>query len=230
MAQPVRPFLGETAEHRVQSRRRQLIEKSFELIAEDNWRNTSIAQLCRDVNLNKRYFYESFQDLLQVEDAVVEGLTSELLQLGWKSVAEAQEKAFSTEEMARFVLKACIHWLVSDPRRAKVLFSKASDNARAKLHRDNVIAQLAKALSEFAVVYHQPKQPGIITTDKHHTLARLGSALLIGGTIESILQWTEGKIALSIDEFADHIARFWVAIGDSAVSAALQDLPPAEPA
>lgn len=222
MPQPVRPFLGESAESRVQSRRRQLIDRAFELLATDTWRQTSIAQLCRDVGLNKRYFYESFQDLAEVEDAVVDDLTSQLLATGWKSLAEAKMHQFDTEALARYVLKACITWLVQDPRRAQVLFSKASDNPRAIAHRDLVINQLGQTLSAFGVEYHQPKQKAVEVTARHRTLARLSSALLIGGTVESILSWIEGKLDLSLDEFVDYIARFWVALGDSAVSMALE--------
>ncbi len=220
MSQPVRPFLGESAESRVQSRRRQLLDKAFEQMADGTWQQTSIAQLCREVSLNKRYFYESFQDLEELENAVVNDLTTQLLGIGWKSVADAQANKLDTEALARFVLRTCIAWLVKDPRRAKVLFSKASDNPHAKAHRDLVINQLGQTLSSFAVDYHHPLQPQIELTAKNKTLAKLGSALLIGGTVESVLNWVEGKIDLSLEEFTDYIARFWVALGNSAIEIA----------
>lgn len=218
MPRPVRPFLGESAESRIKARRRLLLDRAFLLMATDSWRDCSIAQLCREVELNKRYFYESFQSIDEIENAVVDDLTLALLTIGWQTVADAQQREMDTSALARHVLKACIAWLVEDTRRATVLFGKISDNPRAKLHRDQVIAQLAQALSSFAVAYHHPRQPHIDLTPKHHALAKLGSALLIGGTIESILVWVNGGIALSLEEFTDSIARFWVALGDSAVS------------
>lgn len=222
MPHPVRPFLGESAESRIQNRRRIFIDKSFELMAENNWRNVSIAQLCRDVNLNKRYFYESFQELGELEDAVVEDLISHLLEIGFKSVAEAQDKKYETDALARHVLKACINWLVEDTRRAQVLFGKASDNPRARAHRDAVISQLAQVLTNFSIEYHGAKKQRLTVTEKHRLLAKLGSALLIGGTIESIMTWMEGQLDLSVDEFVDYIANFWVTLGDTAVAFALQ--------
>lgn len=222
MPRPIRPFLGESAESRVQSRHRLLVDKAFERMAADTWHQTSIAQLCRDVSLNKRYFYESFQDLDALENAVVNDLTAQLLEIGWTSVADAQQNHLDTEALARRVLRACISWLVKDPRRAKVLFSKTNDNPHAKAHRDQVINHLGQTLSAFGMEYHHPKNPPIEITAKHQALAKLGSALLIGGTVESVLNWVEGKIDLSLDEFTDYIARFWVALGNAAVGIALE--------
>lgn len=221
MPQPVRPFLGESAESRIKARRRLLLDRAFVLMATDRWRDCSIAQLCRDAELNKRYFYESFQSLDELENAVVDNLTLALLNIGWQTVAEAQKLNMDTPALARHVLRACIAWLVEDTSRATVLFGKISDNPRAKLHRDQVIGQLAQALSGFALVYHHPSQPHVDLTPKHHALATLGSALLIGGTIESILAWVNGRIDLSLDDFMDYIARFWVALGDSAITIAV---------
>ncbi len=225
MSRPVRPFLGESAESRVNARRRLLLDKAFALMATDQWRDCSIAQLCRDAELNKRYFYESFQSLDALENAVVDDLTAALLDLGWKTVAEAQQMQMDTPALARHVLKACISWLVEDNGRAKILFGKASDNPYARLHREQVIAQLAQVLSSFGMAYHHPRQPRIEITPEHHTLAKLSAALLIGGTIESILAWINGGLDMSLDEFADYIARFWVVLGDAAVTMATASKP-----
>lgn len=223
MPQPVRPFLGESAASRVQTRRRQFVDKAFALMVQNTWRDCSIAQLCRDVGLNKRYFYESFESLGMLEDAVVEDLTSALLQIGFSAADEATQKKLSTEALARDVLGKCISWLVSEPGRARVLFSQANDNPRAKAHRDAVISQLAQALSTFGVEYHHPSRPHVAVTQKHRALAKLSAALLIGGTIESILNWVEGGIDLSLEEFIAYVANFWVALGNSAVEMATGD-------
>lgn len=223
MPQPVRPFLGESAASRVNNRRRQFIDKAFELMVQNTWRECSIAQLCRDVGLNKRYFYESFESLGMLEDAVVEDLTAALLQIGFSAAHDALQNKLSTEALARDVLGKCIAWLVSEPGRARVLFSQANDNPRAKAHRDAVIGQLAQALSTFGVAYHHPSRPQVEVTAKHHALAKLSAALLIGGTIESILNWTEGGIDLSLEEFTASVASFWVALGNSAVNMATEE-------
>lgn len=222
MPRPVRPFLGESAESRVQSRRRLLLDKSFAWMADGQWRQASIAQLCREVNLNKRYFYESFADLEAVEDAVVEDLTGALLNLGLRAAADAQQQGMDTDALARHVLGSCIRWLTEDPRRARVLFAKASDNPRARDQRNMVISQLARTLTDFGLAYHGPRQPQVTVTEEHNHLAGLSSSMLIGGTIESILRWIDGDIPMSLDEFIDYTARFWVVLGNAAVDMALE--------
>lgn len=223
MSQPVRPFQGESAESRVRARRQLLLDQAFAWMAVGEWRDASIAGLCREVQLNKRYFYESFPDLEAVEDAVVEELAGALVSLGLRSATEAQEQDLDTEALARHVLHACISWLVEDPRRARVLFATASDNPRARDTRDTVINQLAQALTAFGLTYHQPRHPEVEVTAIHHHLAGLSSSLLVGGTIETVLRWIDGKVPMSLEEFTGYVARLWVFVGDAAVEIGLEE-------
>lgn len=220
MPKPVRPFLGESAASRVQHRRDLFVQTAFEALANGTWRSTSIAQLCRDVNLNKRYFYESFQSLENLEDAVVSKFTTELIAVGLKASADASARQLNTEDLARHVLAACVSWLTEDTRRARVLFSKAADNPQARSHRENVIEQLSQTLSTFGFDYHRPQESKFKVTETHRTVAKLSSALLIGGTIESILSWLDGRLDLEMDEFVDYIAQFWVALANTAIDIA----------
>lgn len=217
MSRPVRPFLGESAESRVLARRKQLLAPALQRMAEGTWTTCSIAQLCESAGLNKRYFYESFSSLDALEQAVVNDLTDELLRSGWEAVIDAQKAGMDTPALARHVLKACILWLLEDERRATVLFRTLGNTPGARAHRDQVIQRLADVLSNFGISYHKPRKPAVTITPKHQHLATLGASFLIGGTIESILMWLDGKIGLSQDEFIDDIAQFWVSLGESAV-------------
>lgn len=224
MAKPVRPFLGESAESRVNTRRRQLMDQAFALMAGDQWRNASIVALCREAGLNKRYFYESFASLDALEDAVVDDLTTSLMQLGLASASRNQ--GLDTDALAREVLGDCLTWLVEEPNRALVLFAKTSDSPRARENRNRVIRQLAHTLASFGVAYHQPHQPDVTLTESHQHLASLSASMLIGGAIESVLRWLDGEIPMSLDVFADYVARFWVVLGNATVEMALEDNPP----
>lgn len=222
MPKPVRPFLGESAESRVASRRRLLMDQAFLLLADDQWRQTSIAGLCRGLGLNKRYFYESFADLDGLEDAVVDDLTATLLHCGQMSAIEAQQQGLNTDELARYVLGDCLAWLVEEPRRGQVLFAKTRDNPRARDQRNKVITQLAHALASFGVAYHQPRNDAVTLTEFHNQLAGLAASMLIGGSIESVLRWLDNQISMPFDSFVDHLARFWVVLGNAAVDMALE--------
>lgn len=212
MASSERPYQGESAETRVGARRRRLLDTGFELMAAEGWRLVTIDGLCRRAQLNKRYFYESFADLDAVADAVVDELAANLLAIGLAAAHSAQQAGLETEVLAREVMRMVIGWLVADPRRARVLFSEVSDNPRAVAHRKMVIRHMADELSAFGHVFHGAQEP--------QPIAQAGAALLIGGSIEALLSWLDGDIAMPLDEFIDDIAGFWVAVGSAAVAMA----------
>jgi AcrR family transcriptional regulator len=212
MSSFARPYQGESAENRVSARRRRLLDAGFELMATEGWRFVTIDGLCRRAKLNKRYFYESFAGLDAVADAVVDDLSANLLTIGLEAAHAARKSNMMTDDLAHFVMRAVISWLVGDPRRARVLFSEISDNPRAQSHRKTVIRQMAQELSAFGHEFHGAKEP--------HPIAQAAAALLIGGSIEALLSWLDGDIKMSLDEFIDDIAGFWVAVGSAAVDTA----------
>lgn len=209
MSQPTRPFLGESAESRISARRQALLDTAFNLAEESGWKGLSIHQLCQEAGLNKRYFYESFADLDELGAALIDDLAEQLITTGQAAVQSGMQQGFDTMLLARHVLQQVIEWLVADPRRARLLFSMASDNPRALQHRQDVISKFAQTLSAFSIEYHQADEP--------HVIAKVGSALLIGGTIEIIVSWLDGKLEVSLDELVEDVASFWVAVGNSAI-------------
>lgn len=209
MSQPTRPFLGESAESRISARRRMLLDTAFQMAAESGWKGLSIHQLCQSAGLNKRYFYESFADLEALGGALVDDLAEQLIATGQAAVQSGLQQGFDTMALARHALQHSIGWLVDDPRRARLLFSMAGDNPRALQHRQDAIRKFAQTLSLFSIEYHQADEP--------HVIAKVGSALLIGGTIEIVVSWLDGQLAVSLDELVEDVASFWVAVGNSAI-------------
>ncbi len=209
MSQPTRPFLGESAEARISTRRRILLETAFNMAAESGWKGLSIHQLCQEAGLNKRYFYESFAGLDELGAALIDDLAEQLIATGQAAVQSGLQQGFDTMALARHALRHSIGWLVDDPRRARMMFSMASDNPRALVHRQDVIRKFAQTLSIFSIEYHQADEP--------HVIAKVGSALLIGGTIEIIVSWLDGQLEVSLDELVEDVASFWVAVGNSAI-------------
>jgi len=218
-----RPYLGESAEDRINSRRRLLLDVAFERMAvEGGWRQASIAELCRAAQLNKRYFYESFDHLDELAGAVVDDLAAQLLTVATEAAEIGLGEGFDTERLARSVLAAAIGWLVEDPRRATVLFATASDHPRAQAHRREAVDALAAGLAAFSVEYHRaPERLPIVEA---------GSALLVGGSIEAVRRWLDGETSMSLDELVDDLAAFWMAVGSSAVELTERRGTPADPA
>ncbi len=103
--------------------------------------------------------------------------------------------------------------MVDEPARTRLLFSSASENPQALEQRKLIIRKMAGVLSAFSVQYHGAGE--LIP------IAHVGSALLIGGTIEAVVTWLDGDVEVSREEFIEDIACFWVAVGDSAAELAL---------
>lgn len=206
-----RAYQGETAEARVEARRRRLLDVAFERLAtEGRWRETSIALLCREAELNKRYFYESFPDLDAVAGSVVDDLADRLLDVGQTAATEAIARGMDTTTLARHVLGATIDWLAADPRRATTLFATGADHPHTTQRRNDVIVKLAAALHAFSLQYHRADRP--------LPIAQVGSAMLVGGTIQVLLAYLGGQLQVSRDELVEDLAQFWVSVGDGSIA------------
>lgn len=207
---PVRPYLGESAKDRVQARRHLLMDTAFQLLASDGWRKVTIENICNQAKLNKRYFYESFSDLDDLFAAVVDEIASGLVDTAFKSARAARQAGLSTEDLARAAMTEVVKYITDDPRRARVLFTEIADSPRAVAHRKAVIRGLAKAISAYGYEHHN-----VTGTD---SFSELASALLIGGSIEVILEWLDGNIAITREHLIDYLAALWIFVGEGVAS------------
>lgn len=207
-----RAYQGKSAEERVAARRGKLLEAAFTLMAEDGWRGVTIEVLCQQAALNKRYFYENFSALDEVVAAIVDGLAQEIIQQSFAVARAAREQGLSTPEVAQQALGAVITYITDDPRRARVLFSEVSESPSAIAHRKLTVKSLALALAAYGQEHH-----GQTTTDP---IADIGSALLVGGSIEVIMAWLKGDIATSREQLIADLSQLWVYAGDGAVEIA----------
>jgi AcrR family transcriptional regulator len=204
----VRPHLGKSPEERIELRRRRLLDTAFEILADDGWKKLTINNLCRRAKLSKRYFYESFPNLDEVAAAIFDELASTIVNIGFQVARKAQKDGLSIDNLARLVLEEIINYLADDPRRARVLFTEIADSPRAVAQRKASINGLAQTLNAFSDEHY-----GVT---ERHPIGELGSALLIGGSIEAILAWLHGNIKMSREQFVEYLAALWVIVGNGA--------------
>lgn len=221
MSSLVRPYLGESAENRISLRRQQLLETGFALMASDGWRQMSIDALCREAKLNKRYFYESFANLDALAAAVVDDIAASLTSIALTAVASARAQKLSTEALAKAVMQDVIVFLTDDARRARVLFTEVVDSPQALAHRQLAIRGLAQSLSAYG---HEHHEAGELTDP----IGELAAALLVGGTMEAILNWLDGRISMTREQLIDDLAALWVIAGDGAAARARARQTPAQ--
>jgi AcrR family transcriptional regulator len=212
MATSARSYSGTSAGDRVLGRRRKLLDAGFALLTGEAARQVTIDAVCRASGLNKRYFYESFADLDALIAAVVDEVAATLTTIGLGAARTAKEAGLATDLVARAAMTAVVTYLVGDPRRARLLFTERADNPRATAHRKSVIRGLARELTAFGREYHRATVAAPI--------AELGSALLVGGSIEILLGWLDGTITMPLAQLIDELAALWVVVGDGAVSRA----------
>lgn len=213
MTTPARPYHGESAENRIKARRQQLLDAAFVLMTAGGWRQVTIDHLCREAKLNKRYFYESFADLDALAGALVDDLANRLIALGLQSVADAAAAGLPTEALARQVLGAVVGFLIDEPQRARMLFTEIASSPKAIAHRQAAVQAFARTLTDYGHLHHDAKG----ATDP---IAPLAASLLIGGTIDALLNWLDGKIPMPREQFIDDLAALWVITGDGAAARA----------
>lgn len=210
MTSQSRTYQGESAETRISARKRLLLDTGYALMASDGWRHVTIDNLCREAKLNKRYFYESFADLNALAAAVVDELSAQLMEASLTAARDAQQAGHASHELARATLAATIRFLTDDSRRARVLFAEVADNPRALSYRKNTIRNIARAISAYGHEYHQATKPVPV--------AEMASAVLLGGSIEVIMEWLDGSLKMTFDELVEELAALWVLVGDGTVA------------
>jgi AcrR family transcriptional regulator len=205
---PARTYSGTSAGDRAGARRRQLVDAGFALLTSEGARQVTIDGVCRAAGLNKRYFYESFADLDALIAAVVDEVAATLTTIGLGAARTARDAGLATDLVARAAMTAVVTYLVGDPRRARLLFTELADKPRATAHRKSVIRGLARELAAFGHEYHGATVAA--------PSAELGSALLVGGSIEILLGWLDGTIAMPLAQLIDELAALWVVVGGGA--------------
>lgn len=213
MTVPNRSYQGASAAARMQGRRQKLLDVAFAAMCAEEWKHMSINQLCREAELNKRYFYESFATLEDIAAAVIEELSSKVIYIAFTALAEGNQHKLPNLQLAQKVMRAVCEYLMDDPRRARVLFGEISENPVAKTNRRRIINTLASVVSNYGHVHYE-------AGDQTDPIASVVSSLLVGGTIEAILNWLDGNIAMSRDQFIEDLALLWNVNGDGAAKIA----------
>ena len=200
---PRRPYRGETADERAGRRRAVLIEAAFALVAAEGWRQLRIERICGEAGLNKRYFYESFDDLDAVIGAVMRRLADEAIDV----TLGALDPSAPDDKLVHRAVSALVRHLTDDRRRARVLFGATPAGEAASAHRAAAIRKIVAAAAEQSRSHHAIADDPVI---------ELSAAMLVGGTSQALLDWLDDPRAVPRDMFIDELAALWQIIGDGA--------------
>jgi AcrR family transcriptional regulator len=204
---PRRPYAGETGDQRAARRRDALIEAAFALVAEEGWRQLRIERISRRAGLNKRYFYESFDDLDAVIGAVMRQLADDVIDV----TLAALDPSAADHEFVHGGISALVRHVTDDPRRARVLFGATPAGEAASAHRAAAIRKIVAAAAEQGRSYHAIADGPLVG---------IAAAMLVGGTSQAVLDWLDEPRNVPREEFIDELAALWQIISDGAAKRA----------
>ncbi|WP_448489550.1 TetR/AcrR family transcriptional regulator [Mycolicibacterium boenickei] len=194
------------------------MDTAMEVMARNEWRGVTVDKLCAAANLNKRYFYESFTDLGALAAAVVDDIAERVRSATVAASDAAAHDPLEVQALAS--VAAAVRALVDDPRRARVLLGGVAASPELHAHRTTVMHRLTDVLIDHGRTVHGVE----LETDP---LAEVAPAFIVGGTADAILEFANGGIHLSLDEFIAQLATLWLITGNGAAQVARSRISPA---
>ena len=194
------PFRGVSADDRRIDRRNRLVGSAFEIAGTEGAGALGVGRVCLAAGLTKRYFYESFASLAELQSAVVDYaivVMSERVDPFRPAGPGGPPQAW---------LEAFVGALVDDECLARVLLTET---------HGGVLSPFRHQIIDVAIAGMAP--PG---SDPQADLrARLVAYAQIGTLSELCLAWHQGRLAMERAALVDVLADLFVRI-DGARSAA----------
>ncbi|HSV40371.1 MAG TPA: hypothetical protein VLI04_16535 [Nocardioidaceae bacterium] len=210
-ATPARRYAGQDAADRTSRRRLLLIEAALAVSSADGWRQVSAKRVCDEVGLNRRYFYESFEDVDALAGAVVDQVLKGLAIAAVDALEGARDTGLAG--MTRATVGALVTFLTDDPARARLLFGDLAAGDTVQAHRRRA---LRSATDTFAWFARQVREASDVTDP----VVEIGANLLIGGTGHTINSWLDGTIEVSKEQLIEDLTALWIVTGEGAAGLA----------
>jgi AcrR family transcriptional regulator len=187
------PFKGISADDRRVGRRERLVRAAFEIAGTEGAGALGVGRVCQAAGLTKRYFYESFATLADLESAVVDHAIA---------VMTARVEPFRPDGPGappRAWLQAFVGALVDDECLARVLLAETHGGALSPF-RHQIIAVAVAGMAP----------PG---SDPQADLrARLAAYAQLGTLTELCLAWHRGTLAVERATLVDALSDLFVRI------------------
>jgi AcrR family transcriptional regulator len=185
------PFKGVSADDRRTDRRNRLVEAAFEITGNEGAGALGVGRVCLAAGLTKRYFYESFASLAELQSAVVDHAIA--------SMSERVDPFRPTGPGGppQAWLEAFVSALVDDECLARVLLTETHGGA---------LSPFRHQIIDVAVAGMAP--PG---SDQQADLrARLVAYAQVGTLSELCLAWHQGRLAMERATLVDVLTDLFV--------------------
>src|SRR6476619_4273439 len=186
MSSPTR-WAGVPLIDRRTERRALLVEAAFTLFGGGGEPAVTVRSVCRESELNSRYFYESFASTDELLGAVYDHV---VMQLGEAVTAAMEAAGDERRARTRAGMRAVLAFSSDDPRRGRLLFT----DARANSVLDERRSSTQEVLYETVILEDTRLHP-----DTDTLKARVAAALFTGAMTELVCQWLLGGLGTDVD-------------------------------
>ncbi|GAA2619686.1 TetR family transcriptional regulator [Paractinoplanes durhamensis] len=192
---------GRSRQERATDRRERILTSALHLFGTRAYDDVTVADVCADARVSKRYFYEHFTDRPDLVRALHREQNMWLL----KGVAAAApESPGSLDEMLRPSVRRLLEMLRANPERAQVIYINAP---RMETRRRGVIREDAQFLAGLL------RRVGGHPTD--HLRSDRMLLALVSGLSEVIIDWLSRDMTEDPVVLADHLTDYCVAVLNS---------------
>lgn len=186
-------WAGVSPSDRRTERRALLIRSAFTLFGEGGEAAVSVRSVCRDAELNTRYFYENFTDTDELLGAVYDRVAAELGHILTSALATDDERG-----RLRNGIRTVLEFSSQDPRRGKILFTEARTNPVLAQRRTKAQDQLRELV--FSDRLRADPESDWLAIE-------VGAAMYAGAMAELAQQWLAGTLGNDSGAVVDHALR-----------------------
>ncbi|PVY28425.1 TetR/AcrR family transcriptional regulator [Williamsia muralis] len=194
MSTPTR-WAGVPLTDRRAERRTLLVDAGFALFGSGGEAALSVRSVCRECELNTRYFYESFADTDELLGAVYDRVAAALATTVEQAMADAGD---SVPDRTRAGIRAVLGFSSEDPRRGRVLFTDA---------RANPVLTARRAVAQDVLRELVLTESGQVFPDSDPVATRVGAAMYTGAMAELAQDWLAGHLGDDLDAVVKHAFR-----------------------
>ncbi|MGH2950532.1 MAG: TetR/AcrR family transcriptional regulator [Solirubrobacterales bacterium] len=198
---PTGIYRGVPADERRAERRDRLLDAGLEVLGTEGWQATTVRGICEQAKLNPRYFYESFSGLDELVVAVFDRIQAEAIAA---VLAAVERNPDDPEATARATIGAFVELMTADPRKGRVAFVEAMGSEALMRRRLDTLQEAA----EIVVAYGRGLDQAAAADEQ---TIQLTAQVLVGGLVEALIAWFEGRLEVSRERLVEHCAALFVA-------------------
>jgi AcrR family transcriptional regulator len=189
---------GRSRQERAADRRDRILASALQLFGTRDYDNVTVAEVCTDARVSKRYFYEHFVDREDLARALQKEQNEWLLA---GVVSAMPETPRTVEEMMRPAVHQLLTMLRANPTRAQVIYI---DAPRMETRRRGVLREDAQFLAKML------RRVGAQAKERVRYERML--LALVAGLSEVIIDWLSRGMTDDLDELADHLTAYCKAV------------------